>query len=158
MKRERRTIATAPRAIAATTPGETLRRGFEVEVVEVEDGGLDAGVGRAWITVGRSPVGVVVVESRMMVGTADVAKGVLSVTIELGRSVYESVAVEAWMSGKSLLVLVGFEVLFAWTSFMWLSPMAKRGQKLAFEGSPSGTIENVNTRLDWRSATLSSGS
>ena len=102
-------------------------------------------------------MGVVVVESRMTAGTADVAKGVLSVTIELGRSVYESVAVEGWMSGRFLLVLVGFEVLFAWTSFVCVSPMAKGGQKLAFEGSLSGTMENVNIRCDWGSPTLSSG-
>ena len=42
-----------------------------------------------------SRVGVVVVESRLTRGTADVLKGVLSVIIALGRSVDESVAVEA---------------------------------------------------------------
>ena len=113
MKRERRTIVTAPRAIAATTPGETLRGGLEEEVVASGDERLDVGVRGACIMGEPSRVGVVVVESNLGTGTADVANGVLSVTMELGRSVGESVAVEAWMSGSILLVLVGIEVWFA---------------------------------------------
>lgn len=109
MKSDRRTIVTAPRAIAATTPGETLRGVLEEAVFELGDGRLGVRVGSVWITVEPSSVGVVVVESKLMVRTADMAKGVLSVIMALGRSVGESVAVEAWMSGSVLLVLVGFE-------------------------------------------------
>lgn len=149
MKRDRSTMVMAPRAIAAMTPGWMVRGEVgEAGEDEVGDGALGAVVFAAGMRVEPRRVGVVVVESRRRVGMAEVAKGVLSVKIALGRSVDENVAVAAEMSGREVadMSLMGTEGMsLALLSFQPVLEIANGGQRLVFEGSASGIMAMVKT-------------
>ena len=159
-------MVTAPRAMAAMTPGEISREGAACGVeVEVEEAVCCCCGARS--EVAPRSVGVVVLVSRSGTGTTtEVASGVVSVRIVWGRSVEglvcgEMVRSEAWIFKgiepmlSSVVVVVEVEMgvgegvemteprLFSLTAS---SSMANAGHKLVFEGSASGTMEMVNAR------------
>ena len=146
-------MVTAPRTMAAMTPGEISREG-EACWFEVEAEAVCCCCG-AESEVAPRRVGVVV-SRRGPAATTEVASGVLSVRIVWGRSVEgmvcgEMVRSDVWIVAEiepglsSVVVEVEMTapLLFSLTSS---SSMANAGQKLVFEGSASGTTEMVNAR------------
>ena len=154
-------MVTAPRTMAAMTPGETSREG---EACGVEVGEAVCCCCGAESVVAPRRVGVIVLVSRLGAApTTEVARGILSVRIGWERSVEglvcgEIVRSDAWVvagieSVLSVVVVMGVEVGAAVEMAAPLlfdltppSSMANAGQKLVFEGSASGTMEIVNAR------------
>lgn len=141
-------MASAPRAMAAMTPGGISREGEEARGAELEVG-VEADCSSCGV---GGEVGAVV--SRRGAAGRVVTREVLSVRIVSGRGSVEGEG-EMVRSGARIVAGVGSLVgvvdvveMTAPSLLSWTPPssMANAGQKLVFDGSASGTMEIVNAR------------